>query len=350
MEGDSYSLWVDLLIILSAVFASAFFSGMEIAFVSIDQFRLGIERRKNDAFAKKFRRLTKRGSWFITTMLIGNNVSLVIYGLYSNDIVGEWMSAHFIYLKDHSLLLLMAKTGVTTFVILLLAEYAPKVFFKIHADQILRKLIIPAYVCYLLFYGPTLIIIIISNLVMRLMGIKKSDKKRKNDKLTKVMLAHYIESRISEIKSDAIETEIQIFRRAFFFKTAKAKKVMIPVANIVAVDKTTDLLSIQQLFISNGLSKILVYHQSIHQVVGYVKAKDFLKEPQAIDEILVPKKRLVLAHEETLIEAIFQEMTDLQREIALVFDTQNQLVGMITMEDIVEELLGEIEDEHDRLT
>ena len=336
------------LIVLLMLILSAFFSGMEIAFVSANKIHIEIEKKKEDFLAGILTKITDKPSKFIATMLIGNNIALVVYGFVMGDILVDWFqsmlptgSAFFNYLLND--LSLLSQTVISTLIILITAEFLPKVFFQIYANTILRLFAVPAYLFYLLFTFISDFVIWISNKVLKYFF--KADGDDVKLAMTKVELGHYISEQMESIEEDdEVDSEIQIFQNALEFSEVKARAVMIPRTEIVAVDVTDSVKNINSLFTSSGLSKILVYNGSIDDIVGYVHSFELFKKPKTLSSVA----RAVLYVPETmLVKDILNMLTRRRMSMAVVIDEYGGTAGVMTLEDIVEELFGEIEDEHD---
>lgn len=337
----------EIIIIVSSLILSAFFSGMEIAYVSANKIHVEIEKKQNDFLAKILTRLTRKPSKFIAAMLVGNNIALVVYGFFMGDLLVEWLGgmdlqSDFWRYIVHDLTLL-TQTVISTLIILLTAEFLPKVFFQIYANFLLKFLAFPAYVFYLLFNFISSFVIWISDFVLKRFFRTKGDEVQLA--FTKVELGNYINEQMEKVEEDQeIDTEIQIFQNALDFSEVKSREVMIPRTEIVAVDLATEPKELVKTFTETGLSKILIYKENIDDIIGYIHSFELFKKPPTIKSILLP---VVFVPETMLVKDVLNILIKKRKSIAVVIDEYGGTSGMMTVEDIVEELFGEIEDEHD---
>ena len=325
-------------IILVSLLFSAFFSGMEIAYVSANKIHLEIEKKRSSLIAAVLKRITRRPSKFIATMLVGNNIALVIYGLFMGDVLMQWIPLDGFYE-------LLVHTLISALVILWTAEFLPKVFFQIYANQLVVILSIPAYIFYLLFSVISEWVIWISDFVLRVLFRTPGDDLQLS--FSKVELGHYINEQMESLEvEDEVDSEIQIFQNALEFSDVKAREVMIPRTEVIGVDVSTNPKELGQKFTETGLSKILVYQENLDNILGYVHSFELFKKPEVIHQVLMP---VVFIPETMLAKDILQALTRKRKSIAVVVDEYGGTAGIITVEDIIEELFGEIEDEHDSM-
>lgn len=333
---------IGILIILVSLILSAFFSGMEIAYVSSNKVHIEIEKRRSGFIARILKSLTAKPSMFIASMIIGNNIVLVIYGFYMGDLLTEWLSNYFQHLAE-GFSGILVKTIISTLVILLTAEFLPKVFFQIYANNLLKFFALPAYFFYLLFYGISRFVIGISDSALKLFSKHSEDEVRLS--FSKVELGNYINEQLeSTDEEEQIDSEIHIFQNALDFAQIKAREAMVPRTEIVAVDIETNPKELIKRFSETGLSKILVFEESIDDVTGYVHSFDLFKKPESIKAVVKP---LIFVPETMLVKEVLNLLIKKHKSIAVVLDEYGGTAGLITVEDIVEELFGEIEDEHD---
>ena len=335
-----------IIIVLSLLF-SAFFSGMEIAFVSANKIHIEIEKKQNDLIAKVLTKLTQKPSKFIATMLVGNNLALVVYAYYMGGILQSWIEgANFGYpwLTDFFVeFSLLTQTLISTLLVLITAEFLPKVFFQIYANSLLKIFAVPAYLFYVAFSFISSFIIWISDKVLKKFFKTEGDEVQLA--FTKVELGNYITEQIESVETnEELDSEIQIFQNALEFSEVKSREVMIPRTEIVAVEKEESLSELNAMFTETGLSKILIYQESIDDIVGYVHSFELFKKPQSITDILRP---VIFVPETMLVKDVLNILIKKRKSIAVVIDEYGGTSGMMTVEDIVEELFGEIEDEHD---
>ena len=326
----------NIIVIFSMLLLSAFFSGMEIAYVSSNKIHIEIEKKQNSMLAKVLGRITKRPSKFIATMLIGNNIALVIYGFYMGDLLMD-----LIPLEGFTEILV--QTIITTLIILITAEFLPKVFFQIYANSLVKVFAIPAYFFYILFSLISEFVIWITDILLK--WVFKSEGDNVQLSFSKVELGNYIteQMEVAETKEE-LDSEIQIFQNALDFSEIKSREAMIPRTEIVAVDLETTPKELAKLFIETGLSKILVYQNNIDDILGYVHSFELFKKPEDIKTVLMP---VVFVPETMLAKDVLQILMKKHKSIAVVIDEYGGTSGIITVEDIVEELFGDIEDEHD---
>lgn len=343
------SIEVQVLVIIATLILSAFFSGMEIAYVSANKIHIEIEKKQNDFLSNILKKLTAKPSKFIATMLLGNNIALVVYGYFMGDVLQEWLMGLPLgenmgwlqnFIKEFSLL---SQTIISTVVILLTAEFLPKVFFQIYANKLLKVFAIPAYFFYVLFGVLSGFVIWISDFVLKRFFKTEGDEVQLA--FTKVELGNYISEQMESVSDqEEVDSEIQIFQNALEFSEVKSREVMIPRTEILAIEERTPPSDLLEKFIETGLSKILVYKGTIDDIVGYVHTFALFKKPKTISSVLMP---VVYVPETMLVKDVLNVLTKKRQSIAVVIDEYGGTSGMMTVEDIVEELFGEIEDEHD---
>lgn len=327
-----------ILIIFTMLILSAFFSGMEIAYVSSNKIHIEIEKKQNNFLAGVLKKITKRPSKFIATMLVGNNIALVIYGFYMGDLL-----MNYIPLAGFSGLLI--QTIISTLVILMTAEFLPKVFFQIYANNLVKIFAVPAYFFYVVFSLISEFIIWISDLVLKFVFKTEGDTVQLS--FSKLELGNYISEQmdIAETKEE-MDSEIQIFQNALDFSEVKSREAMIPRTEIVAVDIDTSPKELAKIFTETGFSKILIYKENIDDILGYVHSFELFKKPSTIKKVLMP---VIFVPETMLIKDVLAVLSKKRKSIAVVIDEYGGTSGIITVEDIIEELFGDIEDEHDSI-
>jgi CBS domain containing-hemolysin-like protein len=316
--------------------------------VSSNKIHIEIEKKQDGILAKALTKLTAKPSKFITTMLIGNNIALVIYGFFMGDLLVGWFQALLptsYGLLDYMLtdLSLLTQTIISTFIILITAEFLPKVFFQIYANTLIKALAIPAYIFYIGFSLVSEFVIWISDFVLKVLF--KTDGDQIQLAFTKVELGNYISEQMESVEEkDDVDSEIQIFQNALEFSEVKAREVMIPRTEIIAVEISDSVKSLNTLFTETGRTKILVYKDTVDDIVGYVHSFELFKKRKTIKSMLTPVE---FVPETVLIKDVLSVLTKKRRSIAVVLDEYGGTSGIMTVEDIVEELFGEIEDEHD---
>ncbi|MFD0991562.1 hemolysin family protein [Mariniflexile jejuense] len=339
---------VDVIIIIACLILSAFFSGMEIAYVSSNKIHIEIEKKQDGTLSKVLTKLTAKPSKFIATMLIGNNIALVIYGFFMGDLLVDWFKTMVptsyvfldLMLTDFSLL---TQTVISTLIILITAEFLPKVFFQIYANSLIKILAIPAYGFYLLFSFISEFVIWISDFVLK--HLFKTEGDQIQLAFTKVELGNYISEQMESVEShEEVDSEIQIFQNALEFSEVKAREVMVPRTELTAIEINDSIKSLNALFTETGFTKILVYKETIDDILGYVHSFELFKKPKNIKAMMLPVEYVP---ETVLVKDVLSVLIKKRKSIAVVLDEYGGTAGIMTVEDIVEELFGEIEDEHD---
>jgi putative hemolysin len=278
---------MEITVIVICLLLSAFFSGMEIAYVSSNKVYLSIEKKQNNFNAKILNKLIEKPSQFITSMLVGNNVVLVVYGIFSGELLMNWLTSFSFSFTPFVNLLL--QTILSTIIILFTAEFLPKVFFQIYANSFVKLFAFPAYVFYQLFYWVTKFIIWISDFI--LIKFFKTEGDQVQEYFSKVELGNYISEQINGISnSEEIDSEIQIFQNALEFSALKARDIMTPRTEIAAVDITDSVNELKELFISTGYSKIVIYQEGIDDILGYVHSFELFKKPKSIKSVMIPNR------------------------------------------------------------
>ena len=325
---------VDITIILISIIFSAFFSGMEIAFVSANKLHIELEKKRKGFIPNILRKLTKNSSKFITTMLVGNNISLVLYSYFMGKVIVEYYGINSILIQ----------TVISTILILVTAEFLPKAIFRVYANETLKILALPAYFFYVLLYIFSFVINGISDFFLKF--IFRTDKDAQQTVFSKEELGNYITEQL-EFGNDSeeeIDSEIQIFQNALEFQKVKAREIMVPRTEILAIEIHEKVSKLSESFINSGFSKILVYKTSLDDIIGHVNAFELFKKPKTIKSILLPVE---IVPESMMINDVLNSLMKKRKSIAVVVDEYGGTSGMITVEDVVEELFGEIEDEHD---
>jgi putative hemolysin len=332
---------MEISIIILCLILCAFFSGMEIAFISSNKIYLEIEKKQDNFVSKILTKLTEKPSKFIAAMLIGNNIALVVYGFFMGELLMNWIETlgfHFSSLLD-----LFLQTLLSTLIVLITAEFLPKVFFQIYANILIKFFAVPAYIFYMLFYFISTFFIWVSDFVLKKFFKTEGDQVQLY--FSKVELGNYITEQMSTVEdNEDVDSEIQIFQNALEFSSVKARDVMSPRTEIAAIDLYDSIAELHKLFIETGYSKIVVYENSLDDIVGYVHSFDLFKKPNNIKEIVIAVE---FVPETIYIKDAMNLLTKKRKSVAVVLDEYGGTSGIITIEDIVEELFGEIEDEHD---
>lgn len=332
---------MEISIIIICLILCAFFSGMEIAFISSNKIYLEIEKKQNNFLSKILTKLTEKPSKFIASMLIGNNIALVVYGFFMGDLLMRWIDSFEFHFSDLSNLFL--QTLLSTLIVLITAEFMPKVFFQIYANVLIKFFAIPAYFFYQLFYFISTFFIWVSDFILK--KFFRTDGDQVQLYFSKVELGNYITEQMSTVEdNDEVDSEIQMFQNALEFSGVKARDVMSPRTEIVAIDLFDSIDELKALFIETGYSKIVVYENSLDEIVGYVHSFDLFKKPKSIKSVVISVE---FVPETIYIKDVMNLLTKKRKSVAVVLDEYGGTSGIVTIEDIVEELFGEIEDEHD---
>lgn len=332
---------MEISIIILCLILCAFFSGMEIAFVSSNKIYLEIEKKQDSFLSGILTKLTEKPSKFIAAMLIGNNMALVVYGFFMGDLLMHWIA--FLGYHFSEFLNLIIQTLLSTIIVLITSEFLPKVFFQIYANTLIKFFALPAYGFYVLFYFISSFFIWVSDFVL------KKFFKTEGDYIplyfSKAELGNYITEQMSTIEDhEEMDSEIQMFQNALEFSGVKARDIMSPRTEIVAIDLFDSVVDLKELFIETGYSKIVVYQNSLDGIIGYVHSFDLFKKPKSIKSIVIPVE---FVPETIYIKDAMNLLIKKRKSVAVVLDEYGGTSGIITIEDIVEELFGEIEDEHD---
>jgi CBS domain containing-hemolysin-like protein len=331
-----------ILIIFITIFFSAFFSGMEIAFITANKLRLELDKQQNVVYSKLISLFTQNPAQFIATMLIGNNLSLVIYGI----AFAELLQPSLIHYLPNSLVLLV-QTLISTIIILTTAEYLPKMFFRINPNGLLKFFTVPIAFFYFLFYPVTRFTMGISKIVLKV--FLNEEIKNVNEKIvfSRIDLDHFVNEHeninVSQNKEE-IDNEVKLFRNALDFSKIKLREVMVPRTEMVVLDINSTVDELRQKFIETGYSRILLFSENIENVVGFIHHSVIFTNP---DSIISNLSKVLIVPETMLASKLLSKFIQQRLSIAIVVDEFGGTSGMVTSEDILEEIFGEIEDEHD---
>jgi CBS domain containing-hemolysin-like protein len=331
-----------VVVIVLAIILSAFFSGMEIAFVTSNRLRIELDRKQGAFGSGILKFFINNPGQYIATMLIGNNIALVIYGLVVSRLLTPLLSAFI----DSELLILIVNTILSTALILFVAEFLPKTIFIISPNFFLKFLSVPTIIFYFLFYPVSKFTLAVSNVFIRIFfGVKGSEKNQENIVFSKVDLDHFVNlNKQSNKESEADHHNIRIFRNALDFSNIKIRECMVPRTEIEAIESTSSLETLKEKFIETRLSRILIYENTIDNITGYFELKDIFKNPADIRSSL---RKLAIVPETMPANKLLKLFVDQKKNIALVVDEFGGTSGIVTMEDVLEEIVGDIEDEHD---
>jgi len=326
--------------IVLAVFFSALFSGLEMAYLSKNKLHVELERQKGRLSYKSLGYLVDRPAPFIAAILVGNNVALVLYGNYMH----RWMEPIFDAWGAWEYLALLLETSISTIIILMLAELLPKAVFRQNAEGLMSWLSIPAFLLYWILRVPSALMLGISQFFLKY--IFRVEIAEENVAFGRVELDHYVRERVpnnTEGETD-VDPELEIFKNALEFPETKAREFMIPRTEIEGVEVGSSPEKVREIFIHSGYSKLLVFEENIDKIIGYVHAFELFKKPENIQRVLRP---VSFIPESMRADEILNLFTREKRNIAVVLDEHGGTSGMITLEDVIEEIFGEIEDEHD---
>lgn len=345
MDPDPEALTGSLLIIAASLVASAFFSGLELAYVSAN--RLQIELDAKQSFrGRLIARLIARPQLFIGSMLVGNNLALVFCGLESGKLLGmalfgtpDWT------LAASPLLALSSQTAATTVVVLVLAEYLPKSLVHSEPNHWLRRFAYPLTAIHYVLLLPTWLVVTISRGAIRLLDRKSDGKGPEPESLGTTDLDHFIRSISGRMEPEQeLEHELQIMQNALEFSNIRVRDCLIPRNEVVGVEAGASMAEIRECFTATGLSKIVVYESDIDHIIGYLHSKDLFKRPASLREVLHPT---FVVPEPMAADEVLSRFIARRRHLAVVVDEFGGTSGIVTMEDLMEQLLGDIEDEHD---
>lgn len=330
-----------LLITIIAIIFSGLFSGTEIAFMQSSKVRIGIDASKGGIINRIISGFNRSQDMFISTLLVGNNVVLVVYGIAISAIINPWIEKW----CPNDAGILIINTTVSTAIILITGEFLPKATFRINPNTMLKIFAIPIFIIYILLYPVSLVTSAISRCIMRLAGIRS--RKETDNRISIDQLDDYIQQAIDEkTGEETVENEVKIFRNAIDFKDTHIHDCMIPRNEITAVNiSSTTRQQLLKLFVATGLSKIVVYKDDIDDVLGYIHISELFKPDTDWKQRLKP---VVFTPETMLANNMMRRLLSEKKSMAIVIDEFGGTAGLVTLEDLVEEIFGEIEDEHDK--
>ena len=318
---------------------SAFFSGMEIAFISSSKLKIELDNKKGLFSAKILSFFSSKPAWFIAAMLIGNNTALVIYTLYVTDLIEPYL----LTFNLNNNVVLLVQTLFSTFFILLFAEFLPKAIFRLNPNSTLRIFSLILFVFYVFLWPLTALVVFLSNVILKLFGNHESLNKvsfKKTD----------LDLYINELKKDLdegeeMEHDVKIFHNALSFSEVIARDCMVPRNEIVSLEINDSVEDLKKLFLDSGHSRILIYKDNIDNIIGYVHSLELFKIPISIKSMLIP---VSIVPESMSGIKLLEDFIDKKRSVSVVVDEYGGTSGILTMEDIIEEIFGEIDDEHDQ--
>ena len=329
---------MDLTIALSTILLSAFFSGIEIAFVSSNKLQLELDKGNENISSKIISLFSRNESNFITTMLIGNNISLVVYGIAMTKLLTPIFQDYFF----DTYVLLLIQTIVSTLIILVTAEFLPKSIFKIYPNTTLRLFSFPICCFYILFYPFALLFLNGSKIIMKIFfGQNLSESKHF---FNKTDLDEYLTHINSNNEQAPNSVEVEMLQNTLQLSSKKIRECMIPRTEIIALNVNSTVKELKEKFIETKLSKILIYKNNIDNIIGYVHSSDLFRNPRNIRSLLLP---IPFVPETMFAMQLLSDFIDGDKGVAIVVDEFGGTSGMITIEDVTEEIVGEIEDEYD---
>ncbi|NRA11624.1 MAG: HlyC/CorC family transporter [Crocinitomicaceae bacterium] len=327
-------------IVITLIF-SAFFSGLEIAYISSNRLKVELDKSKGTVSSKIIGTFYRKEAHFIAMLLLGNNVALVFFGLFSADILKPIITVSW-GIANGGLVLLL-QTLLSTTLVLIIAEFLPKALVQMNPNGYLKYTAFPMALIYGLLYLPTYVILAFSTVILKLLKVGSETKEKV---FSKVDLQHYVQDINERIKEEEeFGNEMQILENALGFESVRARDCMVPRTEIVSVDLDDDIEELRTKFIETGKTKIIVYKENIDNIIGYVHSFEMFKNPDSVKQILLP---IIFVPESTPGKELLQLFTESSGNIAVVVDEYGGTSGLVTIEDVIEEIFGEIEDEHDK--
>ena len=331
-----------LIIILVCLLLSAFFSGMEIAFLTSNKLRIEIDKSNKGVSQALIDLFVSNSGMYITTILVGNNVVMVIYGIFMSELLLQNLA--FLNLSVGAEL--FVETVISTLIILVFAEFLPKTVFRLRSNLFLKIFAVPVFLFYLLFFPLSYFSVWLGGILLRLFTGKKLENKEENRAFGKIDLNNLIEEGETGAQEEEEVHEIKLFRNALDFSEVKLRECIVPRPDVVALSIDSSIEELSQLFIKTGLSRILIYKESIDDIIGYVHISALFHNPPTISKAL---SKVLIVPETMAAQRLLNLFFKDQKSIAVVVDEFGVTAGIVTTEDIMEEIFGEIEDEHDHL-
>ena len=327
--------------ILITMAFSAYFSGMEIAFVSSNKLRFEMDRNEQSITSRILSIFYHNPNNFISTMLVGNNIALVIYGILMAELIEQNLLAGYI---TNEFLLVLTQTIISTLIILVTGEFLPKTLFKINPNFTLSLFALPTFICYIVLYPISKFASGISGVLLLLTGTK-INKEASEKAFTKVDLDHFIQSSIeNSANEEEINTEVKIFQNALDFSSIKIRDCMVPRTEIIAIEDDASMEELMELFVEKGISKIIVYQDNIDNITGYIHSSELFREPENWQQCI---RQLPIVPETMNANKLMKIFMQQKKSLAVVVDEFGGTSGIVALEDLVEQIFGEIEDEHD---
>jgi len=322
------------IIIFICLLLSAFFSGMEIAFVSANKLKVELDKQSGRAYSRLLDGVLQSPAKFIATMLVGNNIALVVYGV----MMAKLLEPNIEQYTQSGFVVLLAQTIISTLIILLTAEFLPKAFFRINPNQFLKFFALPLFLFYYLLWPIVRITIFMSKIGLRIIGAPLQEE---DSVFRKVDLEEYLKS---SSKHEQEDVEVQMLQNALDFSGVKVRECMVPRTEIVAVELSQSIEYLAKVFVKTKLSKVLIFRENIDHIIGYAHSLEMFKNPTSIRSILLP---IPIVPESMLANELMELFTKERKAVAVVVDEFGGTSGIVTIEDVMEEIFGEIEDEYD---
>jgi putative hemolysin len=323
-----------------SLFVSAFFSGIEIAYLTANKLRIELGNKKGYITYRIVSFFVNHPMHFFTTTLVGNNIGVVVFSIFAADLITLTIGTRLEI--GHINFILLIQTVASSFVMLILGEFIPKAIFRTLPNQLLLVFSIPFILCYYLLWPLVMLIVFLAGLILR--GFFKTDISPQAPEFTRHDLFSYVSESNTDAEESPVDVDKEIFRNAIEFPFLKVRDCMIPRTEIVAIETKDSIEHAKQLFIESGHSKLPVYRETIDHVTGYVHLVEMFGNPAKIEDVIMP---IIIATESTPVTELMKQLIEKRRSIAIVVDEFGGTSGLITMEDMIEEIIGEIEDEHD---
>lgn len=330
------------LIIFSSILVSAFFAGMEIAFISSNKLLIELQNKQGNLAASILSNFASNPSKFISTTLVGNNIGLVVYGIYMAKVLNPVVEGILPWNQDNKVVVLLIQTVISTLIVLFAAEFIPKVLFRVNPNIILQILAIPFLICYYLLWPLVHFIIWLSKIILN--NILKIAYAENSPVFSKVDLDNYISQVSDNDLDDDAEVDTEMFKNALDFSNLQVRDCMTPRMELESIDIKESIDNLYKKFIGTGLSKILVYGGTNENIIGYIHQREIFRKPKSIKQILIP---IEIVTETMSVMDLLNRFSKSRKSIALVVDELGGTAGIVTIEDAMEEIFGEIEDEHD---
>lgn len=331
------------ILIFITILLSAFFSGMEIAYVSANKLRLELDKQSEPFNSKILKMVTGNGGQYIATMLVGNNIALVIYGIAFAALLEPFLQ---FYIQSESVILLL-QTILSTIIIILFSEFLPKTLFRLFPNTFLNIFSVPLAFFYILFYPVTRFSISITNALLKRVLKTDLNKEKGNPVFSRIDLDEFVresETNLLEPNENQLETEVKLFKNALDFSKVKLREIMVPRTEMEMLEIGASIAELRQKFVETGYSRILFYRENTDNIIGYVHSSVMFQNPDSIEPFI---KKVHIVPETMPANKLLSTFIQEHRSIAIVVDEFGGTSGMVTSEDILEEIFGEIEDEHD---